>query len=121
MESRLPQVIITKKTRLINENLIQQFTMALKECDWADTRLAIKNGNTAVAYDRFIGNYTEIYNKIFIAVFKKILGTLQNIHGCQLVFSNPAKPRTTFILNTKNSPQKLTKANMLNIVISSKC
>src|SRR6218665_787429 len=60
-----------KKTRLINENLIQQFTMALKECDWADSRLAIKNGNTAVAYDRFIGNYTEIYNKIFIPVFKK--------------------------------------------------
>src|SRR6218665_1054312 len=58
-----------KKNRLINENLIQQFTMALKECDWADTRLAIKNGNTAVAYDRFIGNYTEIYNKIFIPVF----------------------------------------------------
>ena len=40
--------------------------MALKECDWADTRLAIKNGNTAVAYDRFIGNYRGLRFKAHI-------------------------------------------------------
>jgi len=33
------------KTRLVNDTLIQQFSMALKDCDWSATSYTIAIGN----------------------------------------------------------------------------
>lgn len=94
--------------------------MALNDCDWSATRSAITIGNATLAYDRFIGKYTELYKKIFVPMNRKNSRRTPKKPWMSAALLKSCKTKDKLYIRYKKIPQKLIKQNILHIVISLK-
>src|SRR6218665_1157083 len=121
LSDRKPQ-----KHAIINDALIEQFSSRLEQTNWEKVVSAISEGDTKLAYNRFIEDYMKQYNDIFLKVRNNQLKTTpRKIWMTQglliswkiknkLYLKSKKYPTEVNIGNYKNYRNKLSK--LLNVI-----